>query len=320
MEKVTIIIPVYNSEKYIERCLDSIRNESYKNIEVIALNDGSKDKSLKLLKDYKKKYKDFNLKIIDKENEGIAKTRNRGIEEATGDYIMFMDNDDYIDKDYVKHFMNAKDKETDIVIGGYKRVSDDKILREDTLHTNSPWSKYLIITPWSKLYRRKFLKDNNIKFLSYGIGEDVYFNLFAYQKTYNIKIIEYSEYNWYYNDKSVSNTKHKGLNKDIDITYLLDNLNSKSKEKDIYYKYFIYRFCIWYLLYSGRYSNKEAFINEYERLKKYLISIDCYKVLSPFSSKLKGETFKNRFIVFAFKIISKLKLIKLFAKFYCRGE
>ena len=115
--KVSVIIPVYNSEKYIARCLDSVIEQTYKNIEIIIINDGSKDKSKEILDEYEKKYPNI-IRHIEQENKGVAKTRNYGIKIANGNYITFIDNDDYIDKDYIETFVNVlKENEYDIVMG-----------------------------------------------------------------------------------------------------------------------------------------------------------------------------------------------------------
>ena len=96
MKKVTIIIPVYNSEKYIGRCLDSIVNQSFKDIDILVINDGSTDKSKEIVEEYQSKYR--NIKLINQDNIGVAKTRNKAIKLIDTKYIMFIDNDDYIDK------------------------------------------------------------------------------------------------------------------------------------------------------------------------------------------------------------------------------
>lgn len=92
--KVSIIIPVYGVEKYISQCLESVINQSYENIEIIVVNDGTKDNSMKIVEEY---LLDERIKIINKENGGLASARNRGIEEATGEYIYFLDSDDWIE-------------------------------------------------------------------------------------------------------------------------------------------------------------------------------------------------------------------------------
>ena len=124
MDKVTMIIPVYNAEHYIERCLDSLLKQTYKNLEILVMNDGSTDQSLSIIK--RKAEKNKNIRYYNQKNMGVAKTRNKAISLATGKYIMFMDNDDYLDKDYVTTFVEAIQKDNfDIVIGGYRRITEN---------------------------------------------------------------------------------------------------------------------------------------------------------------------------------------------------
>ena len=316
--KVSIIIPLYNAESTIEKCINSILKQSYKDIEIIIINDGSSDKSLDVVKKISKK--DKRLVVIDKENEGVAKTRNLGIKKATGNYIMFVDNDDYIEKNYIEQFINSVE-DNDIVIGGYKRIDENgkELLRFEL--KNTVWSKYMIITPWSKLYKKEFIIKNKIEFLDYKIGEDVYFNLTAYSKTNRIKIINTTDYIWFYNSKSVSNTIHKGLNKSVDNVYLLNKILSKIDNKnDKYLYYYIERYIVWYLLYSGKNSNKKEFVEEFKRLYSWKKENNIKSRITPFSFKLKGEGFKNRSAVLLFRIIKVLHLSKLFAKVYCKGD
>lgn len=118
--KISVIIPIYNSEKYLKRCLDSVINQTYKNLEIICVNDGSKDNSLQILQEYAQK--DNRIIIIDKENAGVSAARNDGIRKATGEYIGFVDSDDWIELDmYEKMYKALKKYNTDIVrISYYK--------------------------------------------------------------------------------------------------------------------------------------------------------------------------------------------------------
>lgn len=315
MKKVSIIIPVYNSEKYISKCLDSVINQTYKNIEILVINDGSKDNSINILSEYEKK--DSRIIVIDKENEGVAKTRNMGIKKATGDYIMFIDNDDFIDSDYVETYL--KNTDYDIVIGSYKRTDiNGEILFKYNLNEDSIWSKYIVLAPWAKLYKKDFLIKNNIEFLNYGIGEDVYFNLLCYSKTNNIKVINDFKYNWFYNNESVSNTKQRGLKKTVDITVLLNNLLTFVDLNCEYNKYFLERYIYWYLLFSGKDASKGDFIEQYNNYIKWLNDNKIKSNIKPLF--LKGEPFKIKMVVVIFRMIRKLHLIKLFSKVYCKGE
>lgn len=318
MKKVTVIIPVYNSEKYIGRCLDSIINQSFNNIDILVINDGSKDKSKDVIEEYQEKYD--NIKLINQENMGVAKTRNNAIKLVETQYIMFMDNDDYIDKDYIESYLNKiEETNADIVMGGYKRVNIDKkiLFKQRLINTN--WSKYIVLAPWAKIYNREFLVKNNIEFLDYGIGEDVYFNLVAFSKNPKIEIIDNIGYNWFFNTKSVSNTSQRGINKEIDIRVVLDKILEEYKEQDEFIKYYFVRYFIWYMLFSGRKSNSKNFIEYYNICKRWFQENKITSTLSPFSYKLKGESLKNRIIVAIFLLIDKMHCIKLFSKIYCKG-
>lgn len=315
---ISIIIPVYNAQKHIAKCIDSILEQDFTDFELLLLNDGSKDDSLSILNHYAAI--DERVKVVDKENEGVAKTCNRGITLAQGEYIMFVDNDDYINKDYCSTFYSEVSKvDADIVVGGYQRVSDSKVLHQQHLNTTD-WAKYMVIAPWAKLYRRAFLVQHNLEFLDYGIGEDVYFNLLAYSFAKKVTVIDYIGYNWYFNTESISNTDHVGFKPNIDILYLFDAILSKQKNLDSIQKYYFKRFYIYYLLYSGRSASTSRFVEEHSRVYRYIERENLQSNLSPFFNKqLKGESLKVRFIVSSFSIMEKCKLIPLFARFYCKG-
>lgn len=166
--KISVIIPVYNVEKYISRCLNSILNNSYQNLEVICINDGSTDNSLKLLQEYAKK--DDRIVLLDQDNGGISVARNAGLDKATGTYISFVDSDDWIHKDFFKIMMDAIG-ETDIVHCRYIRcgelISDSEIVnyRNGIVYTSAqtfvPLLKGMC---WCMLYKRSVI--NGIKFPS----------------------------------------------------------------------------------------------------------------------------------------------------------
>ena len=155
--KLSIVIPVYNCENYINRCIDSILNQTYKDYELILVNDGSKDNSLKIIREYEKKY-DF-IHVIDQKNSGPAIARNTGLKNANSPYIMFIDSDDYIDKDYVSSYMKYS-TDFDVVIGGYKKVTDDKVIFVRKHKKDSEFSKYVVTGPYCHLYNKKFLDKN----------------------------------------------------------------------------------------------------------------------------------------------------------------
>jgi len=123
--KISVIVPVYNAEKYLSQCLDSIIHQTYCNLEILLIDDGSTDGSLEICRNYKKK--DHRIKVIHKENEGPSKTRNIGIAHSTGDYIIFIDSDDYIEKNMLEEMYKAiSEKEVDVVRCNIKKYMNSK--------------------------------------------------------------------------------------------------------------------------------------------------------------------------------------------------
>ena len=320
-KKVSIIIPVYNSEKFIGKCIDSIIiNQTYKNIEILAFNDGSTDTSLKILNEYQEKYPNI-IKVLNQENQGVAKTRNTGIKKATGEYIMFIDNDDYIDSNYIETFVKeAESGNYDIVLGGYRRANTEgKIIKEVRLKTEE-WSKLVVMAPWAKIYKKEYIKDKNIEFLDNNIGEDVYFNLQAMFLTDRIKIIDYVGYNWFYNEKSISNTVQKNdLNK-INVLNLLNNCyealesNKTLTNNNKIIEIFFLRYIIWFLLFSTKGASKEDIINIYNQLFKWLENkFPNYKKNNYITlTKPKGESVAIRVLIKVFMLLNKIKADKTF--------
>ena len=118
MSKISVIVPVYNAEKYLSRCIDSILNQTYKNFELILINDGSKDNSIEILRKYENI--DDRIKVIDNSNNGVSKTRNIGVRLAEGEYIQFIDSDDFIDKNMFEYAINVMEQENaDLVMTGF---------------------------------------------------------------------------------------------------------------------------------------------------------------------------------------------------------
>lgn len=317
MPKVSIVIPVYNVEKYIDRCIKSVLDQTFKNYELILINDGSKDNSLRMMEHYKS---DKRVRIFDQDNMGPAKTRNKGIKEAKGKYIMFIDSDDYIDRDYVEKYYSAlKEDDYDIVIGGYQKVTDGKVLFKRQLKEGE-FSKYMVTGPVSKLYKKSFLVKNKIYFLDTKASEDVYFNILAYSKNPKIKIIDNIGYYYDYNPNSLSNTLHKGFNEDVDILGLVTEVNYDTFENKELNHYFIIRYLIWYLLYSGKSASKEEFMKEYTKFFDWLNkNIPDYRKNRYIKRCPAGEMKKIHLFIHIFVILDRFKLVSLFACFYCRG-
>ena len=165
---ISIIVPIYNAEKSIKKCLESILNQTKKELEIILINDGSTDNTEEVIKSFK----DKRIKYFKNKNQGIGKTRNFGIEKATGDYIMFLDSDDYMSIEECELlYKKCKEENLDICICDFYRVFDDKNeeVKLPDFKSSSLKENPDIITenlnPWGKIYNRKIIVDNKIKFV-----------------------------------------------------------------------------------------------------------------------------------------------------------
>lgn len=317
--KVSIIIPVYNAEKTLSRCLDSIIAQTSSEWEVIAIDDGSKDGSEDVMRKYQSAYPK-QIRIFSQENSGVTKTRERGIKEAYGKYVMFVDNDDYLEKDYVEVFLKEIEQGGyDVVVGGYRRITDDKRI----LFQYSPvskWMQYSIMTPWARIIRKDFLIENDVHFLDYKIGEDLYFNMRLFYLTKNVGRISYIGYNWYYNTASVNNTTHKGLQKVYDPLFMLDKIDEAIEgSRDRLYQLWYVKWVVWYLCFSGREASPQDFLEEADRMFRWLNKKKIKCSFPLFSKSVEGEPLKNKAIVVIFLWLKKLHMLGIFARIYCRG-
>ena len=177
MIKVSIIIPIYNVEKYLRECLDSVINQTLSEIEIICVNDGSKDNCLEIIQEYAKV--DSRIKILNKDNSGYGDSMNKGIELATGEYIGIVEPDDYVEKDmFQKLYSKAKEYDADIVKSNFFILQDSNKDKKITLVMLDESKKYYdkLLSPiknlnvyrfpmytWSGIYKREFINKNNIK-------------------------------------------------------------------------------------------------------------------------------------------------------------
>ncbi|GAA0768001.1 glycosyltransferase [Clostridium subterminale] len=172
MEKISVILPSYNVEKYIGKCIDSLINQSYENIEIIIVNDGSTDRTLEVAKEYSKV--DSRINIINQENKGVSCARNNAIKKSTGSYIIFIDPDDYLHEDFVKSLYDRLvESNSDLTICGHTKVYDnlyktksktsktifkgDEIFKEYFIGEST-----LTVLMCDKIFKSKIIKENNI--------------------------------------------------------------------------------------------------------------------------------------------------------------
>ncbi|MBQ7240902.1 MAG: glycosyltransferase family 2 protein [Bacilli bacterium] len=224
---ISIIIPCYNSEKYLARCLDSVIKQNYKNIEIIIVNDGSSDSSLDIIKSYK----DSRIIIVDKKNEGSWQARIDGIKKSTGKYISFVDSDDVVSKSFIKNLYSSIIKNvSDISICGFDRISlnNDKVLSKEMISFIDSIKLFddinqvpLINTSnWNKLYKRELFNDVFDYKVSSRTCEDLILNMFAYFNTCKISFVSNVLYHYYVNDNSIMNTLSSSDIKSIEESFL----------------------------------------------------------------------------------------------------
>lgn len=197
--KISVIVPVYNVEKYLKQCLDSIVNQTYKNLEIIIVNDGTKDNSMEIVEEY---LSDSRVKVINKENGGLSSARNRGIEEATGEYISFVDSDDYIDLNLYNTIIREMIENEEIIVFNYSRYKE-KIghLKKNILDLEKirKIPRELLFRNingecWNKIYKTKFIKENNFKFPEGLIYEDIFWEIDTIHTVKKISFIDFNGY------------------------------------------------------------------------------------------------------------------------------
>lgn len=196
--KISVVIPVYNVEKYIRECIESIINQTFKDIEIIVVNDGSKDNSIKIVEEY---LSDKRLKIINKENRGLSSARNKGMKIARGEYIYFIDSDDFIEKDVLEVlYKNLELERFDIIFSNFS-FYNDKTKKEKKSKFNFPFKEninkgcYFLyngeeINVWNRLYRKEFFKKYNFEFIEKIIHEDQDFGFKTILLAETIKYVE----------------------------------------------------------------------------------------------------------------------------------
>ena len=238
MEKVSVIIPIYNSENYLVRCLDSVLSQSYSNYEVVCIDDCSRDKSAEILMAYKKKYGD-KIKILNNvKNVGQGISRMRGISVSTGEYIFFVDSDDYIDKSYLDNYMSqVVGEEYDVVVGGFTQDKNG-VLKEHHIEP-SKWSIISFAHACCKMYRKRFIIENNIDFGNYRKGEDIYFSLMLVLQNARHKFIDYCGYYYYKNEASTTNSLNWKGEFECVVSQMFSELMKKIDGNDIQIKKYI---------------------------------------------------------------------------------
>lgn len=221
---VSIIVPVYNAEKFLELCITSIINQSYNDIELILIDDGSTDNSGKICDEYA--LKDERITVFHCRNNGVSAARNIGLDNAKGKYIIFIDSDDYVEKNYIEELVKAIESDkNELAICGIKEIENKKvkIRKKRAKLTGNFYEDYFslidfLCVPFAKIFLSEIIEKNKIRFnekLSYA--EDEIFNLTYYQYINNYKFVYkclyiYNRFSGSLGDKKILRTKEQFLN------------------------------------------------------------------------------------------------------------
>lgn len=246
MKKLSIIVPVYNTEKHLKKCFDSIINQNNSEIEVVVINDGSTDNSEVIIKEYTEQYKDV-FKYYKKDNSGVADTRNFGIEKATGEYIMFLDSDDYIDKKLYDNIKKYIDENVELIKYKMQRVDEnDKILKIvpgatfDKITGEEGFNKLygtdvLLDSPCVYVIKKDIFTRDNLKFKVGTEHED--FGLIPFVIVLAKSMVSTNFYGYYYVQSKGSLMRNENYQKTIKRVYdalgHYDNAKEYSQEINI---------------------------------------------------------------------------------------
>lgn len=317
MKKISVLIPVYNTSKYLERCLNSVINQSLREIEIICINDGSTDNSLEIIEEYQRS--DTRIKIINQKNIGLSGARNSGIKLAQGEYILHIDSDDWIEQDYLKDMYElAKKEQADIVISDfYMDYNGEKIeyiidQGKSRIINKEQCLKYIFYlrgypAVWNKLFKRKLYTNNQIEHpININLGEDlgttpklIYFSN---------KIVKLNKAYIHYMQNPTSITKTKKLESILQLYTCGKELEKFFFDKNISISGL--KTTYWSTLF---FSDKNIFIEEkYKTLiKEYLMDIKKINIYEVKSKKLKLYFLVLKAIntIFCLKIIFKLDKI-----------
>ncbi len=266
MPKISIVIPVYNTEKYLQRCLDSVINQTFQDIEIICVDDGSTDGSSEILK----KYNDERIKIIKQNKKGVSSARNAALEIVSGDYLLFLDSDDWLEENMIEiiNQKTADEESSDIIFFNFQFHHKDKskTYKISKKPQNNPFNLELVV--WNKAYRTGYLKEHNIRFCeTLEISEDRVFCIDVFIKKPKISFINKVLYNYQIREKSLSHKNYKFVFENmIKACQYLESqeyfINADKKTKTLIKNVFLKDLRFWYL--SANNSKKKL-----EVLKAY---------------------------------------------------
>ena len=310
---ISIVIPIYNSEKFIERCVNSLINQSNSNFEVIFVDDFSKDNSYSLICNMKNNY-NFKYKILrNNKNSGPGITRNNGIQNCNGKYITFIDSDDFVSNNFIEELTNIIcKKEYDIVIFDYNMINK-KINRHYGLPFENGEIKVLDTLAlsngmcWGKLYRRDLIVKNNIYFPNLIRSEDLAFCKVFISKCEHVYYLKKPIYNYTINKNSImrTNTTLDFKNNILAFEYIKNRVKNSEALEIIFIREYLYLVVQIMILKKCKTIQIKKFIDESVKEYKYWEK-NKYLKFQPFYVRVLLKFIKYR-LIFPLRIIFKLK-------------
>ena len=291
MPKFSIIVPVYNTEKYLDDCLNSIFKQSNQDFEVICVNDGSTDKS----KDILNKYKD-DITIVTQENSGLSVARNKGVEKATGKYLLFVDSDDTIEPKLLEKLDQVTKNNPDLVRFGLNEINGDKKEEIPSPAFNNisgidafkeiVKNKY-VEPAWLYLYKRDFYINNKFSFMPYVYHEDFGLIPKVIVKAEKVTSINYAGYNYFKREGSIMNDESKTNKKINDLLVLGRLLLSEKTESKEYYGFVANSLISSYKRIADKVKKQEYYKNLKElNISKYLMKDTFIRKIKYFICKI----------------------------------
>ena len=236
MPKVSVIVPIYNVEKYLEKCINSLLSQTLEDIQIILVNDGSKDNSGNIAKEYEKNNKDRVI-YVEKENGGLSDARNYGIKYATGDFIAFLDSDDYIEKNaYEEMYNKAIEENADYVECDFIWEFPNKIRvdKQYPYKNKKEMLSFVRVVAWNKLIKRQLITDNNLEFPKGLRYEDIEFTYKLIPFVNKFVYVDKPFIHYVQREGSIANVQNK---RTAEIFTVLDNVIEFYKKSNIYEKY-----------------------------------------------------------------------------------